>query len=194
MLNMVEILSPLPPEDCLTRLQEATDSEGLLFLSRFGSRPVVGHVSGRIVKLRKRIAYGNAFQTILIGKLEEHHCGTVFRGKTGMRGLVSWFMKAWFCGVILLGGPLSVIAVGQMLGIRIGQPIEGNVPLPLVAVIPLALLAFGFGLMCISLWLARDEGQFLVDYVAEAIGGESRGERNTESRSRFWDSFRASAR
>jgi hypothetical protein len=167
-VSAVELVSPLPPEECAARLREATDNEGLL--SWFRSRPVIGRVSGRSVRLRKRIGYGNSFQAILVGRLEERDGGTVFRGKAGVSTFVTIFMAAWFCGVGLLGGAMSVIAIGEMLGVKFGErPMERSLALPLVAVIAPLMLTFGVGLVRFGRWLARDEERFLVAFVADTI-------------------------
>jgi hypothetical protein len=157
-MSAVELVSPFPPDDCAARLRETMDSG--LGTRLFGSRPVVGHVSGRSVHLRKRIGYGNSFQTVLVGRLEESDGRTVFRGNAGMHRLVAIFMGLWFCGVVLIGGLVFVSAIGELLA-------GGGRPLVLIA--PPLMLAAGVGLVRFGRWLARDEERFLVDFVAEVI-------------------------
>jgi hypothetical protein len=47
-MSVIEVVSPLPPNECEARLRAATDRDGLL--SWFGTRPVLGRVSGRSVQ------------------------------------------------------------------------------------------------------------------------------------------------
>jgi hypothetical protein len=103
-VRTIEFVSPLPPQECEARLRETTDHDGLL--SWFGSRPVVGRVSGRSVRLRKRIWYRNSFQTFLTGSLEERDGSVVFRGKAGMHPLARGIMAVWFGLLVLIGGAL----------------------------------------------------------------------------------------
>ena len=124
-MSTIELVSPLPLDESGARLREATDRGGLL--SWFGSKPIVGRVSGRSVRLRKRIGYRNWFQTFLTGTLEPHGEGSAFRGTAGIHPLVTAFMVAWFAGVVLIGGALFVAAV-QGLVVGGGQPVGLVVP------------------------------------------------------------------
>ena len=166
---VVELLSPLPLHECVVRLREVTGGDDLWsWFGNFGSREVVGHVSERSIRLRKRIGYKNSFQTILIGRLERHEAGTIFRGKARMATFLRCFMTVWFGGLVLIGGILSVAAVGQVLGFA-APAMQGNLPLPLVPVIFILMLAFGVGLVRFGRWLARDEERFLVQFLADAL-------------------------
>ena len=118
-MAVIELLSPLPPEECETRLREATGRDGLL--SGFSSWSVVGRVSGRSVRLRKRIGYRNSFQTVLTGSLEGRDGSTVFRGKAGMHPFVTGFLAVWFGLLTLIGGAAFVAGIGGLLGGR-GHP------------------------------------------------------------------------
>src|SRR5688572_9015178 len=77
-VSSIELESPLPPEECVVRLREAIDGDGMLSL--LGSKPVLGRVRGRSVRLTKRIGYRNSCQAILTGRFEPYGTGTVFRG------------------------------------------------------------------------------------------------------------------
>jgi len=125
------------------------------------------------VRLRKQIGYGNSFQCILAGRLETHPNGTAFRGRTGIRTLVVVFMTAWFCGVVMIGGLISVTAFCRMIGIDFGgqRRADGLLSWQLVPLLfPALMLAFGAGLVRFSRRLARDEERFLIAFVAETIG------------------------
>jgi hypothetical protein len=158
-VSAIELETPLSPDECEARLRAVVGAD--LFVSWFSTRPVVGWVSGRSVRLRKRIGYRNSFQTFLTGTLYGQAGGTVFRGQAGTHPLVRGFLAVWFGGVILIGSALMVAAVAGRL--TRGSPLLG------VAIPPL-LLAFGFGVFRLGRWLARGEERFLVAFLAETIG------------------------
>jgi hypothetical protein len=62
-VSAIELVSPLPPDECAARLREATDNEGLR--SSFGARPVIGRVSRRSVRLRKRIGFRDSWKPLI---------------------------------------------------------------------------------------------------------------------------------
>jgi hypothetical protein len=153
-VRFIELVSPLSHEESEARLRAATDRDGLL--SCFGSRPVVGKVSGGSVRLRKRIGYTNSFQTFLVGSLEVRDDVTMFRGRAGMHPLVIGIMAVYFGLLTFIGAPAFVAA-------------EGGQGLPLGAITPLLMLVFGVGLVWFGRWLARDEEAYLVAFVTRAI-------------------------
>jgi hypothetical protein len=161
-VSVVELVSPLSREECEARLRAATDRDGLL--SCFGSRQVVGRVSGGSVRLRKRIGYRNSFQTFLIGSLKGRDGATIFRGRAGMHPFVTGFMAVWFSLLVLIGGAAFAAAVGGLIAGQ-GQPLG--------AIIPPLMLVFGVGLVCFGRWLARSEEAYLIAFVADAIDASS---------------------
>jgi hypothetical protein len=138
--------------------------------SWYGSRPVVGRVAGRSVRLRKRIGYRNSFQTFLTGTLEPRGEGTAFRARAGMHPFVAAFMAVWFAAILLIGGPVFVAAVR-------GVAAEANGLVGLLA--PPLMLVCGLLLVWFGRYLARGEEQFLVSFVAEVLG--ARGEAEAEA-------------
>jgi hypothetical protein len=152
-----ELVSPLKPDECANRLQKVTDH---WFVSKFGSRQVISAIHGRDVSLRKRIAYHNAFQTYLIGSLMENEQGTVFRGTAGMHPFLIVFL-AICSGLTLLG---CLAFTGQNLLAGRGFPFQ-LVGVPFVAALILCVIH-------ICRWLARDEEQYLVNFVVSVIGAK----------------------
>src|SRR5262249_54589207 len=143
-MGAIELVSPLTPNECAARLREATDRDGLL--SWFGTRPVLGRVSGRSVRLRKR-GRRNSSQAILVGSLHELDGGTVFRGQSRWPRLVVGGLAVWFGGVVVIGGTAFVSTVRAMLAGG-GQP--------LAVVIPPLMLAFGVVLVLLERRQVRD--------------------------------------
>ena len=159
---MILLISPLQPDECAARIQAATDREGLLGWS--GSRPVVGRVSNRSVRLSKRIGFRNSFQTFLVGRLEAGEDGTVFRGRTGMHPVVIALMLIWLIGIVLFG---SVAIVAVIWGALAGVNVAGLMFFLLITLLVVGFIWFGR-------WLARDEERFLVSFVAGAIDARAR--------------------
>jgi hypothetical protein len=161
-VSAVELVSPLPPDECVACLRGAVDL-GLFF--GFGSKPVIGRVFGWSVRLRKRIGYSNSFQTFLIGAFEPHGGGSMFRGTAGVHPLVIAFVAVWYAGLVV-GGGMFCVAAAQ------GR-IVGNVPLGL-ALLPLMGVFFA-----VVVWfgrhLARGERRFLLAFVADLLNASGAG-------------------
>ena len=150
--DRLEVFSPLAADECVSRLEAAMDKEssGLFRWDAFGSKPVIGTVSGDSLSLRKRIFYRNSFQTSLSAKIRPERGGTVISGEMGMDTLVRAFLVIWFGGVILIGGSMSVSSVSDLLS---GSPRPGNNIVG--AVVPLLMAGFGVGLSWASCLIER---------------------------------------
>jgi hypothetical protein len=156
-MSDIELISPLPPEECESRLRAAIGRDGPLAL--FSSWPVVGRVSGRSVRLRKWVFHGNSFQTLLTGSFEEALGGAVFHGNAGMRPIVRTYMAVWFGGVVL--------GWAVCLACALAWPAGGGQLMALV--VPPLMLAGGVAMVRVGRWLARGEEQFLVAFMEEVI-------------------------
>jgi hypothetical protein len=160
MISEIELTSPLPPDECIARLQAAIDHYSFRALV-FGSKPVLGRVSLHSIHLRKRIDYQNSFQTVLSGWLEPDGSGTVFHGRTGMGLFIIVFMALLFSFLLLLG-------VLLFLATLIGANHVDN-SLLIGVLLLLGLLAWGAGLIWFGRYLARGEDRFLIDFLAETL-------------------------
>jgi hypothetical protein len=166
-VSAIELVSLLPPDEAAARLRDAIGRGGLL--SWFGTKSVVGRVSGRSVRLRKRIYYRNSFQTFLTGTLEPHGEGSAFRGTASMHPFVTAFVIVWFAGVVLIGGAVFVAAIRRLV-VGEGEPVG--------LIVPPLMVVFGVFMVCFGRYLARGEERFLVAFVAEVLGacGEAHAE------------------
>jgi hypothetical protein len=154
----LELVSPHSIDECTTRLQKAIDNDGPF--KWFGSKPVIGHVSGRSVQVRKRISYNNSFQTFLEGTLNEIEGKTLFSGYAGMNPLVAAFSIFVLMVFIIVGS--FFFAVG------ISAYVAGNGE-PARELLPLCAMGLGIGFMPFGRWLARGEKEFLIEFVAKTI-------------------------
>jgi hypothetical protein len=156
--NEIVLLSPLSPGECGARLREATDCFGPM--SWFGSRPVIGRVSGRSVQLSKRIVHKHSRHCMLFGSLDECDEGTVFRGRTCMDPV--------FVAFNLIG---IVILIAAVVSIAAGAVVRPPGPLPMTMMVP--LLAIGIFALWVRRRLVPNERQFLIDFVADVIDARS---------------------
>lgn len=168
--NRLELYSPLPPDECASRLSKAIAQEGRLgfSLSRLfssSSQPVAGWVGGDGFQLRKRITYRNSFQTYASGSLTPNGSGTSVRAEFGMSTFTRVFMWIWFGWAIVIGGVVFVSALVALLtgsGPDAYKAWMGVVGLPLMLVLGYALVRFGR-------YLARDEERFLTDFLRQVL-------------------------
>ena len=103
-VNEFVLLSTMPPDWCEAQLQAATDPDDEAFkvFLGYGSRPFFGRVSGRSIRLRKKIPYRNPLQPYLTGTLEDYDDGTVLRGRFSINPFFIAFLVFWCGGVIAL--------------------------------------------------------------------------------------------
>jgi hypothetical protein len=168
-MSAIQLVSPIPPDECADRLQAAINRDGLLSL--FASQPVIGKVSEWSVWLRKRIGYANAFQKVLRGEFEAHRGGTIFHGQFSFPLPILIFGTLYFPSAAILAfvgmvEAIQVLARGAALNF---EALGGELlPLP-----------FGLGVFGMGRWFARNEEKFLVDFLATVIGAHR--ESTTES-------------
>ena len=96
----VTVISLLPREDCVRRLQEQVEREG----SGLGKRPVIGRVRDTSLRLRKRVKGRNSFQTFLFAGVSSVAGHTRFECRFGMHPAVIAFMAFWFGALLVIGG------------------------------------------------------------------------------------------
>ena len=142
--------SPLSPGMCVTRLTSALSS---------GSIGVAGHVAGLSVRLRKRIAYYNSFQTLLRGTLHASNGGTRFDGQLGVHPLVSAFFALALGFMLLLGGLHIFGALRSMPFDRVLPQIVG------IGTIFLAAFVVPF----FGRYIARGEERLIVDFFRQTL-------------------------
>jgi len=167
--NRIELLTPLTPEECASRLMAVIDTERsalFSFAALFGTRPVIGRVTDSSLRLRKRIGYRNSFQSFLTATMRREAEGTVISGEVAMHPFVRIFMIIWFSGVILIGGTIFLVTIGSLISHSAHQQQNAWVG----AVIFPAMLVFGYGLIQFGRYLARGEAPFLEDFLIQTLG------------------------
>lgn len=156
--NRFELLSPLPPDECTSRMGTAIDVErfwGFSFIAFTGKKPALGWVTDSAFRIRKRISGRDSFQRILSAKMRPDGSGTVISGKFAMHPFVQAFMFIWFGGV-------SIGMVVSMLSAFNGQFDSG-------LLIPPGMLIFGLAMVFYG---REDEKAFLVDFVKQTLNAD----------------------
>lgn len=157
-------VSPFSPAECAERLGSAIDREGSILVSLsayFGSKPVIGRVSAGSLRLRRRIAYRNSFQSFLFATLEPAVRGTRITAEVKMHPFVRGFMFVWLGFVVFFWGLSAFAVVASATGVVEVHGSHGWLGL----LAPLVMGAFGVGLVKFGRYLARDEERFLLDFV-----------------------------
>jgi hypothetical protein len=77
----IDLLSPYRPEECARRLRMVTDPGR----RHRNSNPLIGVITDTTLRLRRRLAYRNSFQTFLFATMEGEEKGTRLRCRFGMR-------------------------------------------------------------------------------------------------------------
>jgi len=167
-MSRFKIVTAHPPEECLARLSAAGDiAQSLLRapVSLLGTQAVVGRATLSSLHLRKRLGYGNSFQTQLTASMRREEGSTVISGTLGMRPFTEAFMVIWFGLTTLIGGGVFVASVRALLDDGGASVLSSWIG---VATFP-ALLTFGLGLVRFGRHLARDEARFLKEFLLTTL-------------------------
>jgi hypothetical protein len=151
--SKVELLSPLPYDECMRRIREEVDRWP------FGARPMVGSLREGRIRVRQRIGYRNSFQTALTATFTAEGRNTRIRCRFGMHPFVTIFMIYWLSMVAWFG--LHALSTTGVAPINPAQ----NGAAAIFALMPLLMFCFGLGLMGFGRYLARDEQAFLTDLL-----------------------------
>ena len=126
---------------------------------------MIGRIAGTKLRARKRILYGNSFQTRLSADMAEQVGQTYVRCRFSMHPLVTAFLAVWFGGVVLIGGTASVVSLLALTSARPRVPTGTWLGI----LVPIAMLVFGFGLVRSGQYLARHERRFLIAFVRDTL-------------------------
>jgi hypothetical protein len=169
----INLLAPFGQAECVSRLTAAIDAEQSLLSSIAalrGSKPVVGWVTESSMRLRKRIGYGNSFQSYLTATMRPEAGGTAISGKIAMHPLVRAAMIVWFGAIIYMAGAPFIRTLYLMI---VGSPAEYENAKVLLVTFPV-MLAFGFGLIAFGRYLARNEIRFLTEFLIRELDARER--------------------
>ena len=174
--HFTELQTDFDAEECRRRLVEAIDPEKrtIFSLSGYkGSKPVIGWIDGYQFYLHKRRYWHNDFAPLFYGNLISRNRGTIIEGYFDMRRWVRVFMQIWTAGAVLMGTPILVLTLSDLL--RGSHYMEGSVVVGLL--VPSGLILWGFVLPKLGMWLSRSEERFILEFVGRnLLAAASRGE------------------
>ena len=153
----MKLFTALTPTECVERLKSVVLASRVGFLPPMlelgtDTRLVFGQISERALFLRKTTPFmRNSFETYLSATLQSQEQGTMITVRLGMHPLVLVFSVVLFFAIF---SSLNVSAQNVPLLFRLG---------------PFFALFFFGGIILIGKYLARDHGQFLVDFLTRTL-------------------------
>jgi hypothetical protein len=155
----------LSPDACRDRLTPLVGSAFSVF-SASSTCPVRGSVHGDGFSITKTIQYRNSFQTQASGTYEQRTTGTRIRVRLGFPVVVAAFFTFWMLGVGAFFA-LSLLALLANLPRSLTlATLASSAPIVLVLG---GMLAFGVVLQAFGRWVARDEAEFLLRFLADVL-------------------------
>jgi len=158
-----DLLSPYRPEECVRRLRMVTDPRR----RHRNNNPLIGVITDTTLRLRRRLAYRNSFQTFLFATMKREGDGTRLRCRFGMHPVAVGFLVVWFCFVIVgLGVGLTVAF--DLFGIDHGL----DRPLWPAAVVPVFMAVFALFWLKFSRRLAEEDELFMIELFRFSLDAE----------------------
>ena len=139
------LIAPHPREEGRRLLLARTDTP----YTMRGINPVVGKIGPTTLRLSKRIAYRNSFQTCLVADMVERGGQTHLTCRFAPHLLVVAFMAAWFAAV----AAALFLFSGAALFVLADAPAAATLSTWLALLVPLAMLAGGAQRIDQVLWL-----------------------------------------
>ena len=164
---MLELSSPLPPEECLRRLRAASDP----WWKIFGSKPAIGSVLGGLFWGCRRISYRNSWQTVAYARVRAATDGSHIIVRFGLDPFVFVLTVIWFGVACLAAAGLCLHGV-----IRLSSD-AASVGNWMIVLAPLAFLGLAFGQLAFCRWLARNEKAFLTEFLMGTMSASKVRER-----------------
>jgi len=155
-------------EECRRRLTESIDPERQTIFSRSGyrgSKPVIGWIDGYQLDLHKRRYWHNDFAPQFYGNLLPQDRGTLIEGYFDVPPWTKMFMRFWLGGVLLLGGPIFLLSLLDLL--QGSNYVEGGASIGLL--VPPGMVLFGIFLPKFGLWFGRHEEEFILEFLQRTL-------------------------
>ena len=159
----IDLLSPYRPDECARRLRMVTDPR-----RKFrGNSPLIGTITDAVLKLRRRLAYRNWFQTFMFATMEREGDGARLRIRFGMHPGAVLFLIVWFTSVII-GLGIGLVVALDLFGIDHG--VKG--PLWPAAIVPVLMAAFALVWLKMSRSLALEDELFMIELLRFSLDAE----------------------
>jgi hypothetical protein len=158
----IVLRSSLATEECIRRIQDATDpgQRTLFSLSGYkGSKLLLVKFKGNQFKVWKRRYYRNDFSPYFYGNLSSEGQGTRIEGHFDMDRWVKIFMRIWL-GLLIV--PSAAVFISTL-----NRPNRDNAWIGVA--IPLGLAAFGIILPNFGRWLGRNEEKYIKEFLETTL-------------------------
>ncbi|HLJ90423.1 MAG TPA: hypothetical protein VKZ53_26680 [Candidatus Angelobacter sp.] len=160
--------SALAPNAVADALLSSMDEEQWTLFSMSGyrgNRPVLGEVSQKTFRLRKRINHRNDFARQFYGRFEPEPGGTRIEGHFDTPGLSKYFMRIWLAFAVLIGVPIFIQTAIAIVGGS--HSASDNEWIGLV--VPPVLVLFGIALPKIGRLLGKGDEHFIVEHLQNTL-------------------------
>ncbi|MGA2204972.1 MAG: hypothetical protein ABSG40_23795 [Terriglobales bacterium] len=164
--------SALDPSSVPEVLRLSIDEERRTLFSMSGyqgDRPVLGKVDGNTFILQKRRYSRNDFAGRFYERFEPEVGGTRIEGHFDSPPWAKWFMRIWLAGVILLGSPVFVMTVIDIVR-GTHQMGDGRW---IGLIVPPAMVLFGIILPKLGRLLGKRDEQYILDHVRNTLAARS---------------------
>ena len=171
----IELYSPVPPDECVSRIRSAMDVEPTL-LNPFegGAKPVIGRIEGPALRLSKRGEGTGPFHC-LTATLRSEGSGTMITGKFAMRPFVRVLMAIWFGGLILVGCFMLIGTIVTLFFDPTFLPATNSHDSPWIfVVVPLLLFAVLYVMARLRRSFARRDARLLSDFLVQVLNANER--------------------
>jgi hypothetical protein len=160
----IELFSPLPPAECVRRIEAVMDRDFTLAVLS-GNRPVIGRITEDFLRLRKRTEKGNTAYKRIRAKLSPQGGGTLISGELGETRYARTFARLW---------PYLVVVFGIVQTVNLNRNSYRTIAdyhhsLWITAAVHFVFLFFGLGIIRLMRHMTRDEARFLTDFLMQTI-------------------------
>jgi hypothetical protein len=165
-ISSQRLVTGCKPEECLIRISEAIclrNSFGFSIPDWLPEKPVAGYIRSRTFVIWKSFPI-NSFHPILSCNVSPIHLGTMIEGKISLASSARIIVFLQSITAILFGSIIGLLTYSQYLRYH---KIEPGCILAILTYLFLVIWTIGFYLY--AKHIARDEPQFLIEYVMDTL-------------------------
>jgi hypothetical protein len=180
-MNFIDLVlhSDYSSAECLAKLAERIDIDRLTLFSLSGypgKKPILGRIAGNEFRLHKRRYWHNSFGPVLYGRVASDGRGTIIEVYWDMLRATRISMRIWLTFAALIGTPIFLRAVLQILDGK--TRVVGDLWVGLV--VPPAMIFFGLLLPELGAMLSFPERKKVVEVLSQALAAEPKAVANWE--------------
>src|ERR1700759_349524 len=119
MKKLIVMQSSLSPDVAAEALRRSMDEQRrtlFSFSGYKGDQPILGEVTGNTFHLQKRRYYRNDFAPHFYGVIHPDPGGSRIQGRFDLSNWVRHFMWFWLALAVLIGGPIFIASLAEIIG------------------------------------------------------------------------------